>query len=41
MKILVTGGAGFIPHFHTQFYECGIETSLIHRILFPVLEVYP
>jgi hypothetical protein len=26
MKILVTGGAGFIPPFYEFFEECGMET---------------
>jgi hypothetical protein len=26
MKIIVTGGAGFIPLFYKAFNECGIET---------------
>lgn len=31
MKILVTGGAGFIPLFYPAFYERGMKTALSHR----------
>ena len=27
MKILVTGGAGFIPLFYKPFKECGFQTT--------------